>query len=131
MHEGNAPIAGAETRNLVHEPIAGLPAGGERGVKIGHAIADMVDAWAATREKFRDGALGLQRGEELHLRFAERQRDNACSIGGFGRMRLQAEHVTIKPERCVEIGHGDSDMSYPGVVSHAITPAEMGSGINT
>lgn len=131
MHERNAAATGAEPGSLIDEPIAGGSAGGKGGVEIGHGIANVVNAGTAAREKLRNGAVLLQGSEELDRRFAERQRDNAGAIGDFGRMRLQAEHVTIERERRVEIGHGDSDMGYPGAVRHAITPAEMRSGINT
>ena len=71
------------------------------------------------------GLSGSTGREQLYLGFAERQRHDAGAIGDFGRMRLQAEHVTIERERRVEIGHGDSDMGDPGAVSHAIPPAEL------
>jgi hypothetical protein len=131
MHECNAASTGAEPGSLIDQPIAGGPAGGKCGVEIGHAIANVVNPGTAAHEKLRDGAVLLQGSEELYRGFAERQCDNPGAIGDFGRIRLQAEHVTIERERRVEIGHGDSDMGYPGAVRHAITPAEMRSGINT
>jgi hypothetical protein len=39
-------------------------------------------------------------------------------------VRLEAQDVTIKGKRGVEVGHGDAHMSDAGAIRHAIPPSD-------
>ena len=74
--------------SLVHQSVAGAPAGGQGGVQIGHPVADVMNAGAAAGEEPGDGTVRLERREQLDVGFAEGKRNDAGAVGGFRRMRL-------------------------------------------
>src|SRR5690349_13481332 len=56
MHEGDAPAAGARARPLIDEAKPRRATARERGVEVGHAIAEMMNAGPAGGEELGHGA---------------------------------------------------------------------------
>ncbi len=110
---------------LVDQTVAGGPAGSQRRVEIGHAVADMVDAGPSFREEFRDRSLGGEGRQQLYVRLTEGQRHDGRAVGGLGGMWLETENVPIEGERRADVRHGDPDMSDAGEFRHAAPPSEM------
>src|SRR2546426_433427 len=114
MDEGDAPAPGAAARHLVHETVAGRPAALQRPVEIGHAVADVVYARAAAREKLRYGAVGVAGLEQLDLNVAQGEADDRSAVGRLWLPRREAEDVTIEGEGGRDAGHGDADVGDAG-----------------
>ena len=110
MHESYPAAAGTLAGSLVDEAVPGLPAPLERGIEIGDPIAYMMDARAALLEKPGNRAIGVPRGQQLDLGFAEWEGKNVGAIGHFGGMRVDAKHFPIECGRGVEVGDRNSDM---------------------
>ena len=91
-----------------------------------------MNAGPAASKKSSDGTVGLDRRQQLHERFTERQRHDGRAIGDFGRIGLDAEDIAVEGKRGVHIGYGNTDMGNPGAVSHAVAPTIVvnRSGIN-
>jgi len=113
------PAAGcAESGSLIDQAITGVSAGVEGAIEVGHPITDMVDSGPPALQEFCDGTGRIQRSEKLDFAFAERQRNNGRAVGSLGGMRHQPQHVAVECERCLEIRHGDTDVSDSGLVRH-------------
>ena len=57
MHEGDPAPAGPGAGSLVDQAVAGRAAGRQRGVEIGHPVADVVDPGTATLEELGNGTV--------------------------------------------------------------------------
>src|SRR2546422_872319 len=114
MEEGDAAACGAAARYLVHETVARRAAALQRQVEIGHAVADVVYARAAAREKLRHGAIGIAGLEQLDLNVAQREADDRSAVGRLGSPRREAEDVTIEGQGGRDAGHGDADVGDAG-----------------
>ena len=125
MHEGDAVSAGARAGCLVYQLVTGLPAGGQGRIEIGNTVADVVNAGPAASKKSSDWTVRLERRQQLHERFTERQRHDGRAVGDFGRMRLDAEDVAVEGKGRIHIGHGNTNMGNPGAVSHAVAPTML------
>jgi thioredoxin 1 len=118
VHEGNAATACSDSRSLIDQAITRLLAGVERPIEVGHPIADVMDSRPPALQKFCDGTGGIQGGKELDRALSERQRDDGGTVGDLGGMGHETEDVAIKGECRLEIRHGDTDVSDPGLVGH-------------
>ena len=118
MHEGDAVPVGAGTRMLVEELVAGAAAALQRRLQVADPEADVVDAGAALGEEPADGALGVLAGEQLNVRLAERNADDAGAVGGLGRMDAGPENVAVEPDGLVEVAHGDTHVRDAGAGQH-------------
>ena len=122
MHKSDAPAAGAKAGNFIDQPITGITASPEGSVQVGHPVADVMNAGAPPGEEPGDRTVRLKRGEKLHLGVAERERDNRGTVSDLGRMGFQPEHVAVKGEGHVKVGHGNADMRDAGAIRHAVPP---------
>jgi thioredoxin 1 len=120
MQERYATTSCSGARPLVNQAVTGRSAGLHRGIEIGDPVADVMNPRSALGEEFPNRAVSLDRSQQLHLGFAEWERQDPGSINGLRRMRLDPEHVTIKGYCRVEIGHGNADMRNAGAVKHRI-----------
>jgi hypothetical protein len=119
VNKGDAPAAGSAARHLVDEAVARRPAPLERPVEIGHAIAEVVNPWAASGEELRHGALRVARFEQLDLNVAQREADDRCAVGRFPVSRREAEDVPVEGQDLGDAGYGDADMrDARGLVRH-------------
>jgi len=118
MDERDAVSAGAETGCLIDQLVPGAPAGGEGGIQIGDPVADMVDAWSAAVQEFRDRAVGGPGLQQFDVRFAEPERHDAGTIGFLRVTREQSEDITIERQRGLDALDGDADVGDAGTVSH-------------
>src|SRR5882672_1433558 len=98
MQERDAPSAGSTPGLLIDQLIACRAAACQRGVEVGDAVADVVDAGPAFRKKLRHGTLGIARLEQLDVDVAEMQADDRGAIGGFGPSRSESQDVAVKGE---------------------------------
>src|SRR3989442_5677871 len=114
MDEGDASAAGPTPRHLVDETKARRPAALQRPVQIRHAVADMMNARSAPREKLRDRAVGIAGLEELDLDVAQGYGDDRRTVDGLGAPRREAEDVPIKAEGGVDGRNGDADVGDAG-----------------
>ena len=64
MQEGDATATRAASRRRIHELIAGGAAALERPIKVGHAIADVMNARPASRQEHGDRAVRIARLEQ-------------------------------------------------------------------
>ena len=119
MDEGDPAAAGSLTGNLVHQAIPRLPAPFERGIEIRNPVADVMNAGTAPLEEAGNGTLGVPRGEQLDLRFAEGKRQNGGAVGRFGGMGLDAQHLPVEGGGGVEVGDGNADMRYARGFGHS------------
>lgn len=118
MHEGDSPPSRPGPRHLVYQAISGCPAGLECSVEVGHLIADVVNAGAPPGQEFSNWTVGVERGKQLHLRVAQGQCQDGGAINGFGRMRHDAQDVTVEGECRVQVGDSDSDVRDAGEIGH-------------
>jgi hypothetical protein len=123
VDECNSSTFGAYPRRFVNEAVACGPAGHKRGIQIGHAIADVMNAGTSLGKEFPNRTFGLERGQQLDLRIAERESQNPSPIYLFGWMRFQAEDIAVERQRGSEIGNGNSNMSNAGAVRHRSPPS--------
>lgn len=118
MHEGDSPPSRPGPRHLVYQAISGCPAGLECSVEVGHLIADVVNAGAPPGQEFSNWTVGVERGKQFHLRVAQGQCQDGGAINGFGRMRHDAQDVTVEGECRVQVGDSDSDVRDAGEIGH-------------
>ncbi len=116
MHEGNPAAGRSGTWDLVYQAVSGGPAGLQCRVEIGNPIADVVNAGASPGQEFSNGAVRLERGEQLHLRVTHWKRQDDGAIDTFRRMGHQPEDVPVKGKRGFQVGDGDSDMGNAGEI---------------
>ncbi len=126
MDERDAPTAGAGTRDLVHETIAGRAARRDGGVQVRHSVAYMVNARAAPVEKSGDGAPGVRGLEQLDFGLAEGQGNDSRAIGELRLVGLEAEDLAIESQGIADVVDGDPDMRDAGGVPHMDAPASDG-----
>ena len=73
-------------------------------------------------QEFSNGAVGVERGEQLHFRVPHWKRQDGGAIDCFRRMRHDAEDVLVKSQRRFQVGDGDSDMRDAGEIGHWSLP---------
>jgi thioredoxin 1 len=118
MYERDPSSSSAGPRALVDEAISRYPTRLNRCVQIRHAVADVMDPWAALREESADRAFSIQGGQELDLGLPEGEGQNGGPVDYLRWMRLNAKDVSVKGERGLEIGNSYSDMGDAGTISH-------------
>ena len=102
MDESNSALAGPAPGRLIDQPVSELPAGVQRGIEVGHTVADVVDAGAAPRQEAGDGTVGTDGFEQLDFGSAEGQRNDAGAVGFLHQMRNDAEDVAIEGQGIVD-----------------------------
>ena len=75
-----------------------------------------------------DRAVGRRRLEQFHLGAAEGQGHDGGTVGGVGRVRLDAEDVTIECQRLRDVRHGDADMSDAGLIGQSVLREDDATG---
>ena len=85
------------------------------GIKIGDAVADVMDAGTAAGEETADRGIGLERLEEFHFRATEVEMDDLGSIGLLGSARRHLQDVTIEAKCGVYVLDRDADMRNSGL----------------
>jgi hypothetical protein len=111
--------------NLVDETIAGIPAGLNGSVQIGDAIADMMNAGTALRQKLAHRTVRLDRSQQLDFRFTERERQNGGAVSHFRWMRFDPEHIPVEGQCGVQVFNGYTDVSNAGAVDHRFLPRNL------
>jgi hypothetical protein len=76
-----------------------------------------VNARTAPGKELPYGAVGLVRGQQLHLGFPERQGHDGCAIDLFRWLRGQTEDIAVEGKGRFEVGHGNTNMGNAGVIS--------------
>lgn len=110
MDERHATTARAGARCLVDQAVATLAAGGEGGVEVGDAVADVVNPGAASGEEPADRRVGLDRLEQLDLGTAEVEVHDPGAVDDLRAASIDLEHVTIEGERVLDAGDRDTEM---------------------
>lgn len=118
MDERYAPSSRAGPGHLVHEPVAAAAAGFERLVEVGNAVTNVMDAGAATLEKFCDGTARVAGGQQLDLALPEREGNDGSAVGVLGRMGCEPQHIPVERQRGFDIRHGDAHVGDAGLVGH-------------
>ena len=121
MKEGNATAPGAESRRLVDQFVARLAAASERLVKVGHAVADMMDAGPAPLQEARNGAIGGAWRQEFNGGVAQREAEDLGPVGLLRRMRFEAEDVTVERGGGIEVGDGNPDVCNTRRSTHGVS----------
>src|SRR5437879_5036131 len=81
MQKRDASPAGAAARRRVDEAVSRRATASERAVEIGDSVADVMDPRPAPGEESRDGAVRVERLEQLHAHIAQGQADDRGAIG--------------------------------------------------
>jgi hypothetical protein len=118
MDEGDPPAGRPLARGFIHQAVPGQPASFQRRIEIGNPVAYMMNTGAAFFEEPGDRAFRGLGAQQLDFGLAEGQGYDGGAIGGFRRMRNQAEHVTIERERRGKVRNRDADVSNPGCLGH-------------
>ena len=92
---------------------------GERGLQVGDGERHVVEALAARLHEARDGALGIQRRDQLHLAalLAAEHGLHALLVHDLAEHGRQAERALEPGEPPIEVGHD---------VAHVVERAEHG-----
>src|SRR2546425_310253 len=114
MQERDAAATGPAARQLVDQTVARRPAALQCPIEVGHPVADVMEAGAASGEELRHGALRVAGLKEFDLNVAQREADDGGAIGGLGLPRLEAEDVPVKGQGVGDARHGDADMRDAG-----------------
>jgi len=122
MYEGDPPPPDSDPWHLVYQTVSGCPAGLECRVEIGNPVTDVVNAGAAPGQEFSNGAVRVERCEQLHFRVSQWKSQDGGAIDGFRRMRHQAKDVLVKSECRFQVGDGNSDMRDAGEIGHWSLP---------
>lgn len=120
MDKGDAVSHRPRARYLVDQVKPSRATGFEGRFQIGHSVADVVNAGAASREEPSNWSVGVERREQLDVRLAERKYQNRCPIDHLRGIRLDAENIPVESQRPVQVGDGDGDsnMGNVGAISH-------------
>src|SRR4051794_18548049 len=112
VQEGNARVADARARGVVDELQAAVAQRVERSVDVGDAVGDVVQPRPAGREEATDGAVGLQRPQQLHVAVADVEQDRLDALGldDLAVGELQAVRLLVQRDRGVEVLDGDPDV---------------------
>lgn len=108
MEKGDPSSVGALTGYLINELHARLAAPRQRGIEIGDAEADVMDAGAVAGEILPDRAARVGGGEQLDCGVAQGEADDGGTVGDLGRMGHQAEDVAVEADRLVQFPDGNS-----------------------
>ena len=110
--------AGSLAGKFVDQSVPRGATGVERPVEVGDPIADMMNARAAAREKFRNRAVDRARFQEFHRRGAEGKRYNPGTVGLLGSAGRESEDIAIEPQRALDALDGDADVGDDGTIGH-------------
>lgn len=110
MDERDAATGSTAPRRGVDQLIARGATAFQRGVKIGDAIADMMNPWAAPGEEFGDGGIGIARLEQLDVDVPEPQGNDGGAVRHFRRLGRHAQHVAIERQGIGDAGYRDADV---------------------
>lgn len=127
MDKGNPAAAGANAWLVVDQGVARGPATGQCRLQVGNAVADVVNAGSPAGQKPADRGIGLQRFEELDFRIAEVQMDDPGTVGHLRSPGTEAKDVAVKGARCLNAGHGNSDVGNSGL--HGPNPNTQDRGV--
>jgi thioredoxin 1 len=120
MQECYSPAPSSRTWSLVYQTVAGRPAGLDGGVEVGDPVADVMNAGSPLGQESANRTVRLDWSQQLHFGLSKGERQNSGSVNGFRRMRLDSEHVTIKGDCRIQVGHGNADMRNAGAVNHRV-----------
>jgi hypothetical protein len=110
MDKGDAVPARTDAGCVVDQPIPGAAAGCQRGIEIGHPVADVMDSWATPSDEPVDGRVGNDRSEQLHIHIAEGYGNYFRPIGGFHSGGREAQNVAIERDSGLEVLNGHADV---------------------
>src|SRR2546426_900851 len=111
MDERDAPSAGPAPGRFIDQVIARRPAALQRGVEIGDAVGDVMDARTALRKELRHGTGGIAGLEQLDVDTAEIQADDRGAVEGFGPSGRESQDLAIEAKRLCEARDRDTDVS--------------------
>lgn len=110
MKKGDSLSVRTRARSVIDQAHSPVPATGEGVVQIFDGKANVMDARAASREKFRDRRIGRAWLEQLHDLWSGGKASDASTIGILERMLVEAEQITIERKHLVDRAHGDSNV---------------------
>ncbi len=110
MEKGDSLSVRSDARSVIDQAHPLLPATGEGVVQIFNGKANVMDARAASREKFRDRRIGRERLEQLHELWSGGKASDASTIGILERMIVEADQITIERKHLVDRVYGDSNV---------------------
>jgi hypothetical protein len=115
VHKRDAMAAESTAGDRVDEIRATRDEGGEGRIDIAYGVGDVVKPRAATLEKARDTAPGVNRCDELDLACADVERGRLDALVGehLSNREARAEALLILDNRGVEVGHGNADVMNP------------------
>lgn len=111
MQECDAASTRSRAGRVINQGISLLAACREGAVEIVDPIADMVNARSAAGQKAADRRIGVEWFEQLDVRLAELQVDDARTVSSFGSAHGNAEHISVECEGGFDVQDGDSDVS--------------------
>src|SRR5680860_110356 len=122
VHKCHAALLDPASRLLVDHPDPGLAHPLQRGVDVGGAVGHVVHPGAVLREEASQGAVGLDRGEQLHVGvpYLQQRGLHAELLHGLAVLLTHAEAVAIEGDRLVEVLDGHAD-----VIDLSEHPAEI------
>jgi hypothetical protein len=118
VHERYSVPSRSFPRHFVHQAITRFSAGCERGIKVGHAVADVVNPWTASVQELADWTVRFDRREQLDLSLSQSQGDDRGAIHHFDALWLEAENVTVEGKRRLEIGYRNTYVSNARAINH-------------
>lgn len=111
MQKRDATFAGPAPGRFIDQAVPKSLTALQRGIEIGDAVANVVDARPASGQKLGDGTRGIARLEELDVDGTEPQADDPGAIGGFRMPRREAEDVPVEGQGVGDARDGDADVS--------------------
>lgn len=118
MHEGDLQAEETLPRLRVDQLHACRREVGKGRGDVVHLVGDVVHPWAAFRQEPAHRRVGVEGGEELDPVVADAYRRglDALLLDAGTVLEPAAEQALVRPDRLVEVCHGEADMvNAPGV----------------
>lgn len=113
MKKSDAAAAGSAPGRLIDQAVSRSLTALQGGIEIGNAVANVMNAGTALRQKLGDRTRRIAGLEQLDVHGTEPQADDLGAVRGF---RIpgggsKPEDVAVKRKRVGDAGDGDADMS--------------------
>jgi len=111
MNKSDAAAAGSAPGRLIDQAVSRGLTALQRGTEVGNAVADVMNARTALRQKLGDWTRGVAGLEQLDVDGTEPQADDGGAVRGFRMPGSKAQDVAVKGKGFGDAGNGDADMS--------------------
>src|SRR5258706_5559482 len=127
MHEGDERPLRARPRLLVNKADASRIQLLQRIPDVGHAQRNVMDAWSALLDVFRDRGVAGGRLEELDRRLTncDEVRSYPLGVHLLRRLDLEVERILVERQRLAEVLHGDTDVIEDGLHGRRVSPVDV------